>query len=235
MVDGVLIKVLSWDNWGDDMLTELSLELSQLDIWSVLGADEDGVDTEWDHLAVLISVLDGDLGLSVWANPWAGSVLSDLSESVPELGGKAVGEWHTLLSLVGGIAEHMALVTSTNILNSFVLMDCTGNLWGLLLNLDIDFAGVVVTSLIDVVIADLLKGVTDNLNVVNLCLGGDLTKDQDHVGLGTGLTGNSGIWVLGKTGIEDSIRDLVTELVWMSFIHTLRGEDEVVFWNRENL
>jgi len=45
MVDGVLVKVLCRDNWGNDLFLQLGLEILEGDIWAVLGGDEDGVDT----------------------------------------------------------------------------------------------------------------------------------------------------------------------------------------------
>ena len=66
--------------------------------------------------------------------------------------------------------------------------------------------------------------VTDDLLVVDGSLGGDLTEDHDHVGLGASLTGDFAVRVLLKAGIEDCVRDLVAKLVWVSFVHGLRCE-----------
>jgi len=123
MVDGVLIKVLCWDNWSNDLFLELGLEVLEGDIWAVLGRDEDGVDTEWDDFAVLVFVLDGDLGFSVRADPWAGAILSDLSKLVAELGCKRVSEGHEILAFVASIAKHVSLVTSSNVFDIFVYVD----------------------------------------------------------------------------------------------------------------
>ena len=42
---------------------------------------------------------------------------------------------------------------------------------------------------------------------------GDFTKDHDHTGLGGGLTADLGEGVLSQAGIEDSVRDLIANLV----------------------
>ena len=123
MVDGVLIKVLCGDDWGDDLFLELGLEVLKGDIWAVLGRDEDGVDTEWGELSVLVFILDGDLGFAVWADPWAGAILADLSELVAELGGEAVGKRHEVLAFVASIAEHVSLITSSDVFDVFVDVD----------------------------------------------------------------------------------------------------------------
>lgn len=209
MVDGVLVEVLGWDDLADDFLLQLGCELLLGDVWAVLGRDEDGVDTEWGEFSVLVLVLNGDLGLSVWADVWAGAVLADLSELVAELGCKGVGKWHEVFTFVGGIAKHVALITGSDIFDVFVDMDGVGNFWRLLLKGDDDLAGLVVTSLIGVIVSDLLKGVADNLLVIYGSLGGDFTENHDHIGLGTSLTCNSGVGVLGKTRIKDRIRNLI--------------------------
>nr|KYP71741.1 hypothetical protein KK1_011010 [Cajanus cajan] len=51
--------------------------------------------------------------------------------------------------------------------------------------------------------------VTDNLLIVYIGLGCDLTKDHDHVGLGACLTGNLAVRILFKACIEHCIGDLV--------------------------
>ena len=123
MVDGVLIKVLSWDHWGDDLFLELGLEVLKGDIRAMLGRDQDSVDTEWGELPVLVFVLNGDLGLAIWADPWAYTILTNLSELVAELGGKRVGERHEVLAFVASIAEHVAMVTSSDVFDVFVDVD----------------------------------------------------------------------------------------------------------------
>jgi hypothetical protein len=58
-------------------------------------------------------------------------------------------------------------------------------------------------------IPNVLDGVADNLLVVKLCLGRDLTKDHDHAGLDGRLAGHLGVRILAKAGIEDGVRHLV--------------------------
>jgi len=58
--------------------------------------------------------------------------------------GEDEGEGHQLRGLVGGIAEHDALVTGTNVLKPPLLVHTLGNISALLLNGDEDVAGLVV-------------------------------------------------------------------------------------------
>jgi len=209
MVDGVLVEVLGWDDLADDFFLQLGLELFLGDVWAVLGRDEHGVDAEWGEFSVLVLVLNGDLGLSVWADVWAGAVLADLSELVAELGCKGVGKWHEVFTFVGSIAKHVTLITSSNIFDILGDVDGVSNFWRLLLKGDDDLTGLVVTSFVGVIVSDLFKSVADNLLVVYGSLGGDFTEYHDHIGLGTCLTCNSGVGVLGKTRIKDRIRNLI--------------------------
>lgn len=59
-----------------------------------------------------------------------------LSQLVAQLGGEDVGEGHELRGLVGGIAEHVALVTSTSLLEGLCAqsMDTLANIGRLLLD-----------------------------------------------------------------------------------------------------
>ena len=81
VVDGALIEVLGWDDELDDVLDEVGSDLLLGDIRGVLGGDDDGVDADWDHSAVDRLVLNGDLGLSVRADPVEDALLADLSEA----------------------------------------------------------------------------------------------------------------------------------------------------------
>jgi len=132
MVDGVLVEVLGWDDLADDLFLQLSLEFLLGDVWAVLGRDQHGVDTEWGEFSVLVFVLNGNLGLSVGANVWAGAVLTNLSELEAELGCERVGKRHKVFAFVGSIAEHVTLITGSYVFGVFGDVDGVGNFWRLL-------------------------------------------------------------------------------------------------------
>ena len=79
-----------------------------------------------------------NLGLSVGPEPTADSVLADLSELEAQLGGQNVGQGHQLRGLISGIAEHVPLVTGTDVLQGLGVHAVHGlaNVRGLLLNVD---------------------------------------------------------------------------------------------------
>lgn len=187
MEDNLVIKVLGGDDGLDDLLEEDLADGLVVNTLSVLGGDDDGVDALGDHGAIVILVLDGDLGLGVRAQPGDLTRVAGNGEALNELGGEDVSEGHHLGGLVGGIAEHVALVTSTNVLVLAADVNTTGNVGRLLLEADHDVAGLVVEALGGVVEANALDGITDDLLVVGVALGGDLTEDHDHTGLGGGL------------------------------------------------
>mmetsp|Transcript_24886 Transcript_24886/g.41608 ORF Transcript_24886/g.41608 Transcript_24886/m.41608 type:complete len:398 (+) Transcript_24886:450-1643(+) len=230
VVDGLVVKVLGGDNLQHNLLHEILSDLLVGDGLVVLGGDQDGVHTEGDHSATLVLVLAGHLGLAIGAHPGAGTVLADLSQAVADLGGKHVSEGHQLLGLIGSVPEHVSLITGTDLLGLLGAhtVHTLANIGGLLLKVHENLAGVAVQ-------AHLLGGETDLLSalahdglVVNLGLGGDLTEHHDHAGLGRSLASNLGVGILCEARIEHRVGDLIGQLVGMSLVHRLGGEQEVI-------
>lgn len=84
-------------------------------------------------------------------------------------------------------------------------METLGDVGRLLLNGNEDVAGLVVETLVGAVVTNVLDGLTNDLLVVETSLGGDLTEDHDHTGLGGSLASNLGEGILLQAGIEDGI------------------------------
>ena len=107
---------------------------------------------------------------------------------------------------------------------SKVAMDNLSNIRALLFNVNEDLT---VVSIKTNIIRNESNGatcVTNNLFIVYVGLGGDLSKDHDHIGLSACLTGNLAVEVLGKSGVEHGIRDLVAELVEVTLVYKFSGE-----------
>ena len=213
MVDGLLVEVLGGDGGLDDLLKDLLAELLGGDLGSVLSRDDDGVDAEGNDGAVVVLVLNGDLGLGVGAEPGEGAVAAGSGHGGVELVGEEEGQGEELGGLVGGIAEHDTLITGTEVLEAVVKVETLSDIGRLLLNGNEEVAGLVVEALGRVIVADVLDGVADNLLVVELGLGGDLTEDHDHTGLGGGLASDLGEGVLSQAGIENGIGNLIGDLI----------------------
>lgn len=213
VVDGLVVEVLGRDDLLDDLLLNLLAELLSGDILGVLGRDDDGVDALGNNSAVVVAVLNGNLGLGVGSEPGEGAVAAGSGHGSVELVGEEESEGEELRGLVGGIAKHDTLVTGTELLEGLLVVETLRDIGRLLLNGDEQVAGLVVETLGGVIVADVLDGFTDDLLVVEVGLGGDFTEDHDHAGLGGSLASNLGEGVLGEAGIEDGIRNLISDLV----------------------
>ena len=93
-------------------------------------------------------VLDGDLGLGVGSQPREAAVISGILHSPVELVGELEGEREELGSLISSIAKHDTLVTGTELLESFLVMEALSNIGRLLLDGNEHIAGLVVEALV---------------------------------------------------------------------------------------
>lgn len=105
MVDGVLVEEVGGDDLLDDLLEKLGPEVLGGDLLSVLGGDDDGVDSDGDGGSSILLVLDGDLGLRVRSEPSEGSISSSGGHGSVELVSEHDRKGHELLSLVGSVSE----------------------------------------------------------------------------------------------------------------------------------
>ena len=213
MVDGLVVEVLGGDGLLDDLVKDLLAEVLGGDVVGVLGGDDDGVDADGDDSTVVVLVLNSDLGLGVGSQPRQRAVAAGSRHGSVELVGEGESEGEELGGLVGGITEHDTLVTSTEALESLLVVQTLGNIGRLLLNSNEQVEGLVVETLGGVIVTDVLDGVTDDLLVVNLGLGGDFTENHDHTSLGGSLASNLGEGVLSQAGVEDGIGDLIGNLI----------------------
>ncbi|PTD12828.1 hypothetical protein FCULG_00003046 [Fusarium culmorum] len=192
VVDGLIAEVLGGDNLLDDLLLDLLSELLGGDVRRVLSRDDDSVDALRDNGTVVVLVLDGDLSLGVRSQPGEGTVAASSCTSC-----------------------------YTELLKSLLVVETLGDIRGLLLDGNEQVAGLVVKTLGRVIVTDVLDGVTDNLLVVELGLGGDLTEDHDHTSLGSSLASNLGEGVLAKAGIEDGVGNLIGNLIRVTLTNGL--------------
>lgn len=225
VVNGLVIEVLGGDDLLDDLLLDLLTELLGGDIGRVLGRDDDGVDTLGDDGTVIVAVLDGDLGLGVGSEPGERAVTAGSGHGRVELVGEHESEGEELRGLISGITEHDTLVTGTELLESLVVVETLSDIGRLLLNGDEQVAGLVIETLRRIIVTNVLDGITDNLLVVELGIGGDLAKDHDHTSLGGSLASNLGEGVLSEAGIEDGIRNLISDLVRVTLTDGLGLKD----------
>lgn len=135
------------------------------------------------------------LSLCIWLKPWNLPCFPGDSESKSQFGGIDKSHWEELLRLVCGVANHESLVTCTNILWSFVLMDWVGDLRSLFVKKVDQFISVYVVTSLDIV-ADLFNCFSDHLVVVDMGLRVDFPSKYNSVVLCKSFYGAFGIGVL---------------------------------------
>jgi hypothetical protein len=192
VVDGLLVKVLGWDDLLDDLLLDLLPQQLSGDVLAVLGADDNGVHPDRDNGPVIMLVLNGNLGLGVRSEPREAAVPSCSRHGSVKLVGQLESQWEELWGLIGSVSEHDALITSAELLEGLFVVQALGDVGGLLLNGNQDITGLVVKALGGVVVSNVLDRISDDLLVIDTCLGRDLTKDHDHTGLRGGFARNLG-------------------------------------------
>ena len=167
--DVSVLEHLSGADLLDDLLDEDLSDLLLVNLGTVLGGDEDVVDADGLDSAVLILVLNDDLRLAIGSQPGDLTRVSGLGHLLAEKVGEVVrvGVEGLGIPLVGGIAEHDTLITSTEVIH--VLLDVHGlsDLRGLSLDVDEDGHGLVVKTLVLIIIADLSGNISSDLLVVD--------------------------------------------------------------------
>ena len=196
----------------------------------MLGGDDHGVHP---YGVLVLVVLHGDLGLAVGTQVVQGAVLTHGSEPLSQLVGQRDGQGHELLSLPAGIAEHHTLVAgaAVQLVGHLALpglqglVHAHGDVGGLLVDVEYHAAGVAVKAVLGPVIADVPDDLPGHLGDVHIAGGGDLTHDVHQTGGHGGLTGHTGHRVLSQNGVQNSVGNLVADLVGVSLGDRLRGKE----------
>lgn len=218
MEDCVVVEESRGDDGDDDVFSEQCPDLLCVDVWGVLGGDDDCVDTSGDHGAVVVGVLDSDLCLAVRAEPWKDSGGAEELEPPGQGVGEDGGDGHPLVCLVCCIAEHDALVAGTQVQGiMWVVEQSLCNVGALGVEGKKDGACVVVEAEGGVVVADVADDVASDELVVYLGVCGDLACDEDESSGYCNVNGDSGSGVLTEALVEYCVADLVAELVGVTW------------------
>ena len=224
--------------WGSHLSSLVALALLAahgLQRLSVLSGNHHGVDLLWLNGAIrVLQVLNGHLGLAIWAQPPALTALANISQGLAQTRGHGVGQRHAVRCLIAGISKHDALVTGTHVQVLLVHMDAAGNVRALLVDAHQHFAALVAQSLAvhagqvihKAVKTDLCHDSSHNLVIVQLGLSGDLTCHHDHVVLGCSLASHLALGVHLEACIQHCIGHLVADLVRMALVDRLGREEE---------
>ena len=129
---------------------------------------------------------------------------------------------HQLRRFVGGVAEHHALVTGTAGVHT--LRDVRR----LLVDGRDDRAGVAIKTLTGIIVPDGAHRFANQGLDVEVGGAGDLAGNDDQAGAGKRLAGHAAQRIFGEARIQDRVRDLVGDLVWVAFGDAFTGEKVTV-------
>ncbi len=110
ILDVALVQ-LGWDRRLDDFLDDELLDLIVRHIGTVLGTDDDRVDSN----GRVAFVLDRDLALVVGTKPVDFFVEAGFGDSIDDSMRQCDRQWHQLGRIFTGVAEHQSLVAGANV------------------------------------------------------------------------------------------------------------------------
>ena len=177
-------------------------------------------------------VFHRDLALAVRAQIAQDPFLADFRQPSAEPVRQRDRIRHKLLRLPAREPEHQALVPGAHIqrlVSSVVMLPglqrqihAHSDVRGLLVQRRENCAGITVEAVLRAGVADLPDRFPGDGLIIHLRGGSDLAHQDDQSGGGAGLTGDTAHGVLRKQSVQDRIRDLVADLVRMSFRDRLR-------------
>ena len=221
---GALVQPLGRQHRLDDFFAHGFDQVFLLDARVVLGGQHHCVDRA-DH-AVFIA--QGDLALGVRTQPRQRRVLllADLGLLLDQAVREVDRGRHEAVGLVGGVAEHQALVAGAHFLG-LLAVHALVDVRRLLADQVQHATGGAVEADVGAVVADVHDDLAGQRFQVDPGAGGDFTGHDGHARLHHGFAGHARALVLGQDGVEDRIGNLVGDLVRMAFGDRFGGEEVV--------
>ena len=187
----------------------------------LVGADDVG-----DGLGLAAIVKDGDLGLGIGAEPVELATVAERGQALEDAVGTDEGEREALGGLVGGVAEHHALVAGALFLGVFAL-DALVDVRGL--GVEVVDVGEVLPAeaFFGTVVANLLNDTLgDGLGVERLeAFAGDFTEVDDQILTTGGFASDVGMGIEREAGIKDGVGNSIGDLVGVPLRDGFRGVD----------
>ena len=183
----------------------------------MLAGDDHSIHT---HGLVVLIVLHSDLALAIRTQIVHLAVLAHLGQALCQLVSQTDGHRHQLRGLIAGITEHHALIACT----AHLIVGAQCDVGALAVDVGDDGTGVGIKAELCAGVADICHHLADDLLEIHIAVGGDLAHDVHKAGGCTGLAGHAGIGVVGQNFVQNGIRDLVADLVGMSFGDGLRSK-----------
>ncbi len=231
MILGVCTEPFGRQDRLDDFFHHAFLEIFHADVRVMLRRQDHRVDA----YGFVVFVDERDLTFSVGSQPGQGACLANLGLAPDEAVRVGDRRRHQHVGLVGGVAEHQALVTGALTLG-VLAVDSLCDIGRLFAERIQYRAGRAVESHVGMRIANIQHRFPRNFFDVDHRRCSDLARDEDHAGLDQGFTGDPCLDVLLEYRVEYGVRNLVGYLVGMSLGHGFRGKQigmahrELVLW-----
>jgi hypothetical protein len=221
----VALDQLSRQRRLDDFFDHGFAQRGQFDIRRMLRGQHDRVDC----MRLAVDITHGDLRLRIRTQPGQTAVAAQVGLALDQTVRQVDRQRHQFRRFFTRIAEHQALVAGALIEVVVVCaVDALGDVRRLLVVRDEHRATAVVDAVIGVIVADALDRIARDLDIVDVCSGGDFTGQHDETGVAQRFRGNARVFVLSQDRVENRVRDLVRHLVRMAFGNRFRGEKIVV-------
>ena len=212
--DGVAIEQLGRHGRLDHLLDDRFAQIGVADVRRVLRGDDDRAGAD----RTLAVVLDGDLRLAVGTEEIEVARLARFGEALDELVRERDRQRHQLRRLADGEAEHEALIAGA------AGIDALRDVGRLRIDRGDHGAGLAVETVLGARVADLADGVADDGGKIDVGLGRDLARDHGHAGGDQRLTGDAAERIFRQDCVEDSVGNLIGDLVRVPLGDRLRGE-----------
>lgn len=179
--------------------------------------------------------------LTIRSQPPKAPILTDIGQTLSKLRRHHVRQGHADFGFIARVSKHDTLITGSDIQVRLAHVDTSRNIGRLLVDADQDFASFTRQSLGLDRRQVVFKGIktnffdlgTDNGFVINLSLGSDFPKDHDHVVFGSRFASNLGVGIGLQTRVQDGVRDLVGQLVGVTFVDGFRRKEEITSFGRD--
>ena len=125
---------------------------------------------------------------------------------------------HQLRRFVTSITKHQPLITRTARVNAL------SDIRRLCADSVDDATGIRIVAEFGVVVADLFDSFANYLLIIDLGRSGDLTRNDCQTGGYERFASNSSGRVLCQNSVENGVRDMIRDLIWMAFRDLLRCE-----------
>jgi len=221
-----------WQDFFDDLFDAEFFDLGMWHISGVLGGDDD-VD---DAGGFAVYVFDGDLRLGVGAQPLGEfASFANAGQFATKAVGKHDGGGHEFGSLIAGVTEHDALVTSALFCGFLAFGSGSVHALSDVRALDgevvVDENLVGVENVVSIGVTNPANGIADHLTNVDDFVDGlggavlfvlelrdsDFTADDHDIAFDKGFTCHAAFGIEGKAGVEDGVGDGVSDFVGMAF------------------